>query len=104
MATALLDREAKAGFERMQRDPAGWIRTFLGSDLWDKQTEIAASVRDHRRTAVPGDPGLHIRVSSAVRNVWCSLFPIPASTNRILKNFIRHQWLSNRPREADTPE
>lgn len=52
MATAAIDRDARAGFERMQRDPAGWIETFLGADLWEKQVEIAESVRDHRRTAV----------------------------------------------------
>ena len=49
---ATLDRETIAGIERAQHEPAAWMRTFLGADLWEKQTEIAMSVCTHRRTAV----------------------------------------------------
>ncbi len=50
--TATLDRAAEAGLRRAQRDPSGWMETFLAADLWEKQVEVAESVRDHRRTAV----------------------------------------------------
>ncbi len=36
-----------------RHDPVGWVRDRLGEHLWSKQAEIAASVRDNRRTAVP---------------------------------------------------
>jgi hypothetical protein len=34
-------------------DPEGWVRDVLGEFMWSKQREIARSVRDNRRTAVP---------------------------------------------------
>jgi phage terminase large subunit len=52
MVTATLDAPAAAGLERIQGDPAAFMAEWLGADLWDKQIEIAESVRDHRRTAV----------------------------------------------------
>lgn len=52
MVPATLDRDAARGMARTQRDPAGWMNVFLRADLWEKQIEIAESVRDHRRTAV----------------------------------------------------
>lgn len=33
-------------------DPAGWVKDRLGEHLWSKQRDIAASVVDHKRTAV----------------------------------------------------
>lgn len=33
-------------------DPVDFIRDVLGGDLWEKQVEVAAAVRDHRRVAV----------------------------------------------------
>lgn len=33
-------------------DPAGYLRTVLKADLWERQQEIAEAVRDHRRVAV----------------------------------------------------
>lgn len=38
--------------ERIQREPATFMRDWLGADLWEKQIEIAEAVRDYRRTAV----------------------------------------------------
>ena len=52
MATALLDAPAQVGMLRIRSEPAAFMAEFLGADLWDKQVEIAESVRDHRRTAV----------------------------------------------------
>lgn len=34
-------------------DPARWVAARLGEHLWSRQREIAESVRDNRRTAVP---------------------------------------------------
>lgn len=34
-------------------DPARWVKEVLHEHLWSKQVEIAESVRDNRRTAVP---------------------------------------------------
>lgn len=52
MPTLTFDREAQAGLLRIRHDPVAFIREWLGDDLWEKQAEIAESVRDHRRTAV----------------------------------------------------
>jgi len=48
----MLDAAAASGAVRAQHDPVGWMRSWLGVDPWEKQVEIAESVRDHRRTAV----------------------------------------------------
>lgn len=37
---------------RIRDEPAAFMADWLGVDLWEKQVEIAESVRDHRRTAV----------------------------------------------------
>lgn len=52
MPSLALDRSAAVGFRRIQRDPVGFMREWLGDDLWEKQEDIALSVRDNRRTAV----------------------------------------------------
>jgi phage terminase large subunit len=52
VATAILDAPALAGMQRIRDDPAAFMVDWLGADLWEKQIEIAESVRDHRRTAV----------------------------------------------------
>lgn len=49
---ATLDAEVEAGLERIRAEPQAFMREWLGADLWEKQVEIAESVRDHRRTAV----------------------------------------------------
>jgi hypothetical protein len=38
--------------ERFRDDPSFFHRKVLGCELWDKQRDIAASIRDHRNTAV----------------------------------------------------
>ncbi len=35
-----------------QNDPAGYLRTVLKADIWERQEEIAEAVRDHKRVAV----------------------------------------------------
>lgn len=52
MPTPALDRASATGLVRIRRDPVAFVRDWLGNDLWEKQAEIAESVRDHRRTAV----------------------------------------------------
>jgi len=39
--------------DRHASDPAAWVRDRLGEHLWSAQREIAASVVEHRHTAVP---------------------------------------------------
>jgi phage terminase large subunit len=94
MVTATLDAPAKAGFERMQRDPAGWITEFLGADLWEKQIEIAESVRDHRRTAVKSCHGSGKSYLSARIVIWFlhafpgSMVLTTAPTNNQVENIL----------------
>lgn len=78
----------------MQRDPAGWISAFLGADLWEKQIEIAASVRDHRRTAVKSCHGSGKSYLSARIVLWFlhaypgSLVLTTAPTNNQVENIL----------------
>lgn len=65
-----LDPAAIAGIERIRRDPAAFMRTFLGADLWEKQVEIAESVRDHRRTSVRSCHGIGKSFLSARIIIW----------------------------------
>lgn len=44
---------AEKNRRRWLLDPVTWARERTGGHLWSKQREIAESVRDHRRTAVP---------------------------------------------------
>lgn len=44
--------DARIIVERCQRDPEFFQREVLGWDPWEKQVEIAKSVRDHKKTAV----------------------------------------------------
>jgi phage terminase large subunit len=37
---------------KYQADPVGFARDVLGTETWEKQTEIVESVRDHRNTSV----------------------------------------------------
>lgn len=92
--TATLDRAAQAGLTRMQRDPSAWIAQFLGADLWEKQTEIAESVRDHRRTAVKSCHGSGKSFLSARIVLWYlhafpgSMVLTTAPTNNQVENIL----------------
>lgn len=46
-----LERLEKRGRD-FKKDPTGWARERAGVELWSKQQEIIASVRDHAQTAV----------------------------------------------------
>lgn len=58
----LLDRQERAVSGRdlsaYADDPVGFIEDVLGEEPWSVQREIAESVRDHRKTVVPGCNGL----------------------------------------------
>lgn len=56
--------------KRIRRDPAEFMRAWLGFDPWSKQVEIAESVRDHRRTAVKSCHGAGKSALSARIVVW----------------------------------
>lgn len=51
-------------------DPAGWVGAKTGGHLWSKQVEIAESVRDHRRTAVPACHGPGKSFTAAQLTAW----------------------------------
>lgn len=55
LLTALDDPDLKryASERQWRNDPAGWAKTRLHEELWGRQDEICASVRDNRYTAVP---------------------------------------------------
>lgn len=69
-AKATLSADEVAGIERARRDPAAFMRHFLGADLWEKQVEIAESVRDHRRTSVRSCHGIGKSFLSARLVLW----------------------------------
>src|SRR5690242_4601257 len=70
VATATIDRAVASGLDRIRRDPAAFMRVWLGADLWDKQIAIAESVRDHRRTAVKSCHGSGKSFLAARIVVW----------------------------------
>jgi hypothetical protein len=49
----LLDSELNNPFARFDNDPVGFITEGLGETLWSVQRDIAKSVRDNQRTAIP---------------------------------------------------
>lgn len=51
-------------------DPALWAREKLGEHLWSKQVEIAASVRDHRLTAVQSCHGVGKSWTASRLTAW----------------------------------
>ncbi len=57
-------------------DTAAWVRDRLGEHLWSKQREIAASVLNHRRTAVQSchDSGKSY-VASRIAAHWLDVHP-----------------------------
>ncbi len=61
-----------------QRDPAHFIENILGDDLWGKQQEICAAVRDHSRTSVRSCHGAGKTYTAARIGLWFS-FSFPHS-------------------------
>lgn len=55
---------------RAQLDPGWWIQNVLGSPLWEKQIEIAESVRDFERTAVRSCHGIGKSYIAARIAIW----------------------------------
>lgn len=92
--TLTLTKAQQAGLTRAQRDPAGWVRAFLGDDLWEAQIEILESVRDNRRTSVKSchDSGKsHIAARAAVWYLNAhpdSIVVTTAPTYRQVRNII----------------
>jgi len=74
----MLDQAAAAGMRRVRRDPAAFMRDWLGADLWAKQIEIAEAVRDHRRVAVKSCHGSGKSFLAARIVIWF-LHAYPAS-------------------------
>lgn len=64
------------GADPYLHDPAAWVRDKLGEHLWSKQVEIAESVRDHPKTAVPSahDAGKSF-VASRIAAWWLDTHP-----------------------------
>lgn len=51
------------------RDPVTWAES-RGVELWSKQREVMASVRDHRRTAVRAGHGVSKSFTAALLSAW----------------------------------
>jgi hypothetical protein len=72
----LLDAEINNPWARFEGDPVGFITEGLGETLWSKQREIARSLLDNQRTAVPAchAPG---KSHSSARFVawWIAIHP-----------------------------
>lgn len=51
------------------RDPIAWAETH-GVELWSKQRDVMASVRDHRRTAVRAGHGVSKSFTAALLAAW----------------------------------
>lgn len=69
MTTNKLDAATKLR-DRCQADPVWWVKEFLGVDLWQKQREIADSVRDNKRTSVRSCHGAGKTFDAAMLVLW----------------------------------
>lgn len=69
---------ARQVLDRCQKDPAWFSREVLGVELWSKQRDILASVRDHRRTAVRSCHGIGKTFTAADVALWF-LYSFPDS-------------------------
>lgn len=55
--------------------PLWWLKSFCGSDLWDKQKQIIVSVRDNARTAVTACHAIgktYLAASVIVQYLYCN--------------------------------
>lgn len=92
-----LDPAVQAGMQRLRDEPAEWMTDWLGVDLWEKQVEIAESVRDHRRTAVKSCHGSGKSFLAARIVLWflhaypASIVLTTAPTNNQVKNILWRQ-------------
>lgn len=64
------DEEQQSRVTDYAADPALWAREKLGEHLWSKQVEIAASVRDHRLTAVQSCHGVGKSWTASRLTAW----------------------------------
>lgn len=93
-ATRATDPAVAAGITRLRADPAAFMAIWLGADLWDKQIEIAESVRDHRRTAVKSCHGSGKSYLAARIVIWflhafpSSIVLTTAPTQNQVKNIL----------------
>jgi hypothetical protein len=66
-----LDRRQAAERERRWAlHPGRWVRERLGQTVWSKQSEIMASVRDHRKTAVRSGHGVGKSHTASLIACW----------------------------------
>lgn len=61
-----------------RKDPAGWIERILGAQLWQRQRDIANSVRDNRNTLVESCQGTG-KTFSLAATVLAFLYSYPHS-------------------------
>lgn len=72
-------RELAGHVERYRTDPIAFFREILGvRDIWDGMEEIAASVRDNRRTAVAGCHDSSKTLTAAALTLWWVTIMQPA--------------------------
>lgn len=79
---------------RGRRDPAWWVKTVLGKDLWTVQREILESIRDNRETVVRSCHSMGKSFTAATAALWylCnhpkSLVITTAPTNRQVRGIL----------------
>lgn len=66
-------QQAQATIERIQTDPAWFVREVLGGIPWLKQIEIIEAIRDHKEVAVKSCHGAGKDWISAAITIWFSI-------------------------------
>ena len=72
---AVLDAAAAAGVRRAQRDPAAWLREWLGADLWARaQRRASGAALKRSGSAVACNPPCRLTAFPHWRNRHPALF------------------------------
>jgi hypothetical protein len=65
-----LSQEQKSFVRNVVRDPVLFANQFLGVSLWERESEILQSIKDHRRTAVKACHGVGKTFTLAIAALW----------------------------------
>ncbi len=97
----------RAEMDRCRRDPADFVRTWLGIDsLWEKQVEILEAIRDHRKVCVASchDSGKTFVAAAAAiwffQSFWPSVVVTTAPGGRQTESLL---WANIRAMKAAAP-
>lgn len=86
---AACDRELGSRWGCFHDDPVGFYEVALGETMWGRQREIALSVRDNERTAVPSGHSLG-KTHLAARLILWWVMVYPVGTARVIVT--SHSW------------